>query len=643
MNSILDQIKTPEDIRDFDIPHLAQLAKELREYIISTVAKTGGHLAPSLGVIELTIVLHYIFNTPKDKIIWDVGHQTYAHKILTGRKDRFPTLRQHKGLSGFPKISESEYDAYGAGHASTAISAAFGMACARDIQGKDHKVIAVVGDGALTGGLAFEGLNNAGASGRDFIVVLNDNSMSISPNVGAISKYLTGVISNPIYNRIKNEVWELTGKFDNMGPVIRKMVQRLQESAKAFITPGIIFEKLGFRYFGPVDGHNLSSLIHLFREVKKFRGPILVHLQTKKGKGFTPAEENAPVYHGLGKFDPLTGEILKKSDIPSYTKVFGDAIVELAKKDERVVAITAAMQIGAGLNRFAEELPERFFDVGIAEEHAVTFAAGLATQGVKPVCAIYSSFLQRAYDMVLHDVALQGLPVVFALDRAGIVGDDGPTHHGVYDIAYLRTIPNMTIMAPKDENELRHMLLTAVNYNQGPIALRYPRGLGEGVALDETLHEIPIGKSEVVRRGKDAAIIAVGPFVYRALEAAEMLRENEGVDVTVVNARFIKPVDEDMLRNLSQHHRLIVTIEDGTLKGGFGSETVEFMAANNLQVELVSLGIPDEFVEQGDPKKLYQQLGLTAEGICDAVKSSKSFSKIKNNHLSRYFKHSKAS
>lgn len=644
MNGILSHVNAPEDLRSMDIPQLAQLARELREFIIPIIAKTGGHLAPSLGVVELTIVLHYLFHTPEDKIVWDVGHQSYAHKIISGRKELFSTIRQHKGISGFPKIAESEYDAYGVGHASTAISAALGMACARDLQHKNHKVIAVVGDGALTGGLAYEGLNNAGASERDIIVILNDNSMSISPNVGAISKYLTSVISHPVYNRIKDEIWDLTGKFDNMGPIIRKAVRRLQESAKAFITPGILFEKLGFRYFGPVDGHNIAGLIHLFRKVSTFKGPILVHLQTKKGKGYTPAEENASIFHGLGQFDPQTGKVLKKSDIPSYTKVFGEAITELARDNKSIVAITAAMQIGAGLTPFAEEFPKRFFDVGIAEGHAVTFAAGLATQGMRPVCAIYSSFLQRAYDMVIHDVALQRLPVIFAIDRAGIVGDDGPTHHGAYDLAYLRTVPNLVIMAPKDENELRNMLCTATKYDRGPIALRYPRGLGEGVPLDKSMTNIAIGKSELLRQGRDVALVAVGPLVHRALEAAQILEKEAGLLATVINARFIKPVDAEMLSDLNQDYKLVVTLEDGTLKGGFGSEVAEYFAKHNIgRVELVCLGIPDEFIEQGNLNILHKELGLTAEGICNAVRETKTFNDLVDNKFHHYLRQSKAS
>jgi len=642
MKSLLSQVNSPEDIRFFDVPQLAQLAKELREYIISTVATTGGHLAPSLGVIELTIVLHYLFDTPHDKIVWDVGHQTYAHKIITHRRDEFQTIRQYRGLSGFPKISESEYDAFGVGHASTSISAALGMACARDLKDQNYKVLSVIGDGALTGGLAYEGLNNAGASGRDIVVILNDNSMSISPNVGAISKYLTSIISNPIYNRIKNDVWDMTGKFDNMGSLIRRLVRRIEESMKAFITPGVLFERLGFRYLGPVDGHNIAGLIHLFREVKKFKGPILVHLLTKKGKGYEPAEKNASIFHGLGKFDRVTGTPFKKEGTPSYTQVFGKSVIKLASKNEKIVAITAAMQLGTGLAEFAELYPDRFFDVGIAEGHAVSFAAGLASQDLKPVCAVYSSFLQRAYDMVIHDVALQKLPVVFAIDRAGLVGDDGPTHHGVYDIAFLRSIPNMTIMAPKDEEELRHMLYTAVNFNEGPISIRYPRGLGQGVELSDRFEQLPIGKSEIVQRGRDIAIIALGPLLYRALDAAATLREKFGLHATVINARFVKPVDEEMLIKVAAKHGLVVTLEDGVIKGGFGSQVAEFYGDQFRDVELKCLGIPDKFVEHGTPAILRDLCGLSSAGILKTIHDSSFFQNLPVQMTDTY-KQSKAS
>ncbi|MBN1466780.1 1-deoxy-D-xylulose-5-phosphate synthase [candidate division KSB1 bacterium] len=643
MDSLLSQVNSPADFRAFDVPKLARLAKELREYIIATVANTGGHLAPSLGVIELTIVLHYLFDTPRDKIVWDVGHQTYAHKIITGRRDRFPTIRQYKGLSGFPSMSESEYDSFGVGHASTSISSALGIACARDLNSEDYKVISVIGDGALTGGLAYEGLNNAGASGRDIVVILNDNSMSISPNVGAMSKYLTSIIANPLYNRIKEDVWDMTGKMDGMGPLIRRVVRRVEEGVKAFITPGVLFERLGFRYLGPVDGHNIASLIHLFREVKKFKGPVLVHLLTKKGKGYEPAEKNASIFHGLGKFDRMTGTPLKKEGAPSYTQVFGRSIIELAERDKSVVAITAAMQLGTGLARFAERFPDRFFDVGIAEGHAVSFAAGLASQGLKPVCAIYSTFLQRAYDMIIHDVALQKLPVIFAVDRAGLVGDDGATHHGAFDIAFLRAIPNMTIMAPKDEEELRHMLYTALQHRDGPIAIRYPRGLGQGVALSDQFEKFPIGVSKVVQDGRDIAIISLGPLLQQALEAAAVLREKYGLHISVINARFAKPVDLEMLTRVGQSHALVLTIEEGTVRGGFGSHVAEFFKEKNFQqVELHCLGIPDAFVEHGAPDILHELCGLSRNGILQKVYRSRYFQSLPV-QMTDIYKHSKAS
>ena len=611
------------------MPKLAQLSREIRQFIISSVSNTGGHLAPSLGVIELTMVLHHIFDTPKDKIIWDVGHQSYAHKILTGRRELFQTIRQHGGISGFPKISESEYDAFGVGHASTAISAALGIACARDLNGEDFRVIGVVGDGALTGGLAYEGLNNAGASGRDIIMVLNDNSMSISPSVGAISNYLTTIISNPIYNKIKDDVWELTWKIDSLGPRIRWAARRIQRSLKGLIIPGEIFEKLGFRYFGPIDGHNISTLIRIFREVKKFKGPILVHVQTKKGKGYKPAEENASVFHGLGRFDAETGELLSSSEIPTYTAVFGDTLVDIAAKNPKIVAITAAMSIGTGLCTFAEKFPDRFFDVGIAEQHAVTFAAGLAVRGLRPVVAVYSSFLQRSFDQIIHDVALQKLPVIFAIDRAGLVGDDGPTHHGVFDLSYLRCIPNLVIMVPKDEEELRHMLWKASVYADGPIAIRYPRGRGLGAPITDVYKDVPIGCAEVIQKGRDLAILALGPFVAQSVCAAQKLREICSIDAEVVNMRFVKPVDTKILEQIISRFKLILTVEEGVLKGGLGSEVAEFLADRKASyIELIRLGLPDRFISHGDRDILLSQAGLDVDGIVRAVRTSNSYSDL---------------
>ena len=637
MKYLLDDIVSPEDLRKLKIPELAQLSREIRQYLISMVSKTGGHLAPSLGVVELTLALHYNFDTPRDKLVWDVGHQAYIHKILTGRRDRFGSLRQYKGLSGFPNRFESKYDAFGVGHASTSISSAFGMACARDLADEDYKVLAIIGDGALTGGLAYEGLNNAGASGRDFIVILNDNSMSISPNVGAMSKYLTNLISNPIYNRIKKEVWDFTGRFDGMGTFIRRTARRAEESVKAFITPGLLFERLGFRYLGPVDGHNLSELLHILREVKKFRGPIFVHVQTQKGRGFEPAEKNAPVFHGLGKFDPNTGKIIKKNVHPSYSAVFGKAMVDLAAQDDKIVALTAAMELGTGLSEFARTYPDRFFDVGIAEGHAVTFAAGLACEGMKPVCAIYSSFLQRAYDMVIHDVALQKLPVIFALDRAGLVGDDGPTHHGVFDLAFLRTVPNMVIMAPRDEDELRNMLYTASLYEKGPVALRYPRGEAEGTGMSKDFVRIPIGKSQVVRDGRDVAIIAIGNMVSPSVKAATLLEQETGLSAAVVNARFLKPFDTEQLDDIAEHFKCVVTVEDGTLKGGLGSEVVEYFAAHHVHIEVICKSLPDEFIEHGHVSQLYKDYGLTAPDIAECIKQSAFFKKSKFLHKLGFF------
>lgn len=639
--SLLSSIDSPENLKGMDVPQLARLARELREYILATVSKTGGHLAPSLGVVELTLVLHNIFDSPKDKIIWDVGHQAYAHKIITGRRESFKTIRQHHGISGFPKMSESEHDAFGGGHASTAISAALGMACARDLSEDDYHIIAVLGDGALTGGLAYEGLNNAGASGKNLIVILNDNSMSISCNVGAISKYLTTIISNPLYNKIKAEVWDFTGKFERMGPKIRFAARRLEEGLKSLIVPGILFERLGFRYFGPIDGHNIAGLIQIIREVKSLNGPIMLHVLTKKGKGFKPAEENAPVFHGLGRFDRQTGLPIKsQSNAPTYTEVFGETICELAEKNEKILGITAAMSLGTGLNKFAEKFPDRFFDVGIAEGHAVTFAAGLATKGYRPVVAIYSSFLQRGYDSIIHDVALQNLPVIFAIDRAGIVGDDGPTHHGVFDIAYLRSIPNMMVMVPGDEDELRHMLFTAFQYNNGPVAIRYPRGHGENILTREPLKMLQIGKSEIVRSGSEIAVLAAGHLVHKALAAAEILKRQEDLNIEVVNLRFVKPLDTFTIGRIATQFKLLTTMEEGVLQGGVGSSVAEFLAdEKHASVELIRIGIPDKFVDHGNRHILLNQIGLSTEGIIQAIHRSQTYHNlIRTKKIKQIFK-----
>ncbi len=612
---LLKKVDSPADLKNLTIPDLARLAHELREFMIQNVSETGGHLAPSLGAVELTLALHYVFETPKDKIVWDVGHQAYGHKILTGRRDHFHTLRQYGGISGFVKPEESEYDTFGVGHASTGISAGLGMACARDHLGQDHKVVVVVGDGALSCGLSFEGLNNAGALGKDLIVILNDNEMSISRNVGALSRYLTDVITAPLYNRIKADIWELTGRMRRIGRRVRSAVSRLDQGLKAFVVPGIFFERLGFRYIGPVDGHNLSRLIHVLTEVRKFHGPILVHVLTKKGKGYKYAEEDAPRFHGLGPFDVQTGRSKKKSQVPSYSQVFGETVVNIVSKNPKVVGITAAMSIGTGLVQLADAFPDRFYDVGIAEGHAVTFAAGLAISGMRPIVAIYSTFLQRAYDMIVHDVAIQRLPVIFALDRAGIVGDDGPTHQGVFDLTYMRHVPNMVVMAPKDEDELQDMLWTAVAYEKGPISVRYPRGTAVGVPRKSEPEILPIGKAEVLRTGKDVAVVAIGSMVYPALDAADLL-DQQGVSAEVVNARFAKPLDEELLLDLAERFKVIVTVEENALQGGFGSAVAEFYVDRGFTgLRLVRLGVPDVFVEQGERKLLLHKLGLDGEGI----------------------------
>ena len=618
MSRILESIHSPQDLKGLDVAVLEALAQEIRDFIVSTVSNTGGHLAPSLGVVELTIALHTVFDTPRDKIVWDVGHQAYVHKILTGRRERFHSLRQYGGISGFPRITESEYDTFGVGHASTAISAALGLAIGRDLRRDDYKVVAVVGDGALTGGLAFEGLNNAGGSKRDIIVVLNDNRMSISPNVGALSKCFTQVITNPLYNRIKKDIWELTGKLPRGSRRLRKAVQRIEEGLKSIVVPGSLFEHLGFRYFGPIDGHNLSKILRIFREIKKFQGPILMHIITIKGKGYKFAEEDATKFHGLGSFCRETGTTSPKR-AQSYTEIFGKALVELAEKDDRIVGITAAMADGTGLVHLANRFPERFFDVGIAEQHAVTFAAGLALQGLKPVVAIYSTFLQRAMDQIIHDVALQKIPIVFAMDRGGLVGEDGPTHHGSFDLSYLRFVPGLVVMAPKDENELRDMLWTALQYEDGPIAFRYPRGEGIGLPLKRDFEKIPIGKSEIVRDGKDVAILAVGDRVVPAAQVGEVLQK-KGMSCRVVNVRFIKPLDRQMIEETAKHFSLIVTVENNSVVGGFGSGVAEIISGLKFKDGCFRrFGLPDRFIQHGDMGDLLKEVALDVESLVQQI------------------------
>ncbi len=611
---LLDSIDSPQDLKKLSPELLPQLAQELREKIIATVSRTGGHLAPSLGTVELTIALHYVFDCPTDKIVWDVGHQAYAHKLLTGRRDRFETLRQFGGLSGFPKRGESPYDAFDTGHSSTSISAALGMAAARCQKKEGSKVIAVIGDGAMTAGLAFEGLNNAGDLNKDLIVILNDNGMSIAPNVGALSSFFSRQFTRPTMVFLKKQVENLLGSLPAIGDDLLTFAKRSQDSLKAFFTPGMLFEALKFTYLGPVKGHRLDHLIETLQNVKNLKGPILVHVLTTKGKGYEPAESDPTGFHGLGRFDPDTGETKKSvGEVPSYTQVFGDTLVRLAQDDPKIVAITAAMPDGTGLVDFHKHFPDRFYDVGICEQHAITFAAGLALGGMRPVAAIYSTFMQRAYDQVLHDVCLQNLPVVLALDRGGVVGEDGETHQGLFDLSFLRHLPNLTLMAPKDENELRDMLYTAVAH-PGPIAVRYPRGKGIGVAFSSTLQKVPIGQAEVLREGEDLLILALGASVYPTLAAAEKL-EAHGVSATVVNARFVKPLDENLILTLAAKHGRVLTVEENILAGGFGSAVLELLADRGLAVAVKRLGIPDIFVEHGAPAILRQKYGLDADGI----------------------------
>jgi len=613
----LYSINSPEDLRKLTVNELRSLAEEIREFLIDTVSKVGGHLGSSLGSVELTLALHYVFNTPQDRVVWDVGHQGYIHKIITGRRDLFQTIRQYHGISGFLKRSESEYDVFGAGHASTSVSAALGVATARDYMNKKFKVIAVIGDGAMTGGMAYEGMNNAGLLKKNLIVVLNDNRMSIAPNVWSISNYFSSLTVTGAYNRFKANVWDMTGKLDSVGDRIRKVAGRLETGMKAVVTPGMLFEALGFRYFGPFNGHNVAQLVRMFREVKDLNGPLLLHVTTEKGKGYQPAEEDRQKLHGVVAFDKVTGTQFKKDGPPALTKVFGEALVEVAKKNDKVVGVTAAMPDGTGLNILQKELPDRFFDVGIAEQHAVTFCAGMATEGYIPVAAIYSTFLQRAFDQIIHDVALQHLHVVFVLDRGGLVGADGPTHHGAFDLTYLRLVPGMVIMAPKDEIELRDMLLTAVNYKDGPVAIRYPRGNALGLEKKE-MRAIPVGKGEILRAGNDVAILGIGNMVQHALKAAEVL-DREGIHAEVVNMRFVKPIDLELLDGVAEKFEHIVTIEDNTIKGGFGSAILEGLQEIGKPRRVLNLGLPDAFVEHGTPQELYELIGLHPEGIADKV------------------------
>jgi len=608
----LKMINSPEDLKKLKISHLKALAEEIRSYIIEVVSKNGGHLAPNLGVVELTLALHYVFDSPKDKIIWDVGHQCYTHKIITGRRDQFPTLRKYNGLAGFPKRSESPHDILDTGHSSTSISAALGLITALRMKGEEGKVIAVIGDGSITAGLAFEGLNNAGYRKEDLIVILNDNEMCISPSVGALSSFVSKRLTGNLARFIKREIEKMAHKFPG-GESVISLLKKGEDIFKMAITPGALFTALNFEYIGPVDGHDLETLIEILENIKRMKGPILFHVITKKGKGYPYAEKDPEIFHGVGPFEIKTGKILKSDETPSYTEVFGKTILRLAEMEPRIVAITAAMRLGTGLKAFSEKYPDRFFDVGICEQHAVTFATGLALGGYIPICAIYSTFLQRAYDQIIHDVALNNVKVIFAIDRGGLVGEDGPTHHGSFDLSYLRLIPNLTIMAPKDENELQHMLYSALKY-PGPVAIRYPRSAGEGVELDWEFKEIPLGKAELIKDGKDLTIIAIGNLVYQALKAAEDL-EKENISIAVINARFIKPLDEDLILDFAKKTGKIITVEENTLIGGFGSAVCELLADRNIPVKIKRIGLPDKFIEHGDLKTLKRKYGLTSESL----------------------------
>ncbi|HEY2090261.1 MAG TPA: 1-deoxy-D-xylulose-5-phosphate synthase [Thermoanaerobaculia bacterium] len=621
MTRLLDSINTPSDVRKLDRKQLPQLAQEIRDTIIDVVSKVGGHFGGNLGVVELTLALHYVFDTPRDQIVLDTGHQSYPHKLITGRRETFPTIRQHDGISGFCKREESVYDVFNAGHASTSISAALGIAVARDFRKEDYRVVAVIGDGALSGGLALEGLNQAGHLKRKMMIVLNDNDMSISTNVGAMSGYLNSIIKGQRYNQAKDLAKGVMDRIPLIGGKLHGLAHDMEAVLKNMVVPGTLFEELGFRYLGPYDGHDLNFLIDLFEENKDYNGPLLIHVMTKKGKGYTPAEDKPIWSHGVTPFDRESG-VVKKSDKPqppSYTAVFSDALTELAKNDPKIVAITAAMPEGTGLDKFAKALPGRMFDVGIAEEHAVTFCGGLATQGMKPIAAIYSTFLQRAFDQVFHDVAIMDLPVVFALDRAGIAGQDGPTHHGIYDMAYLRVFPNMVCMAPKDENELRHMVKTAFETGH-PTSLRYPRGNAVGVTMDSELKSLPVGKGEVLREGSAATIFAIGTEAWPAFHAAELLAK-ENIEVAVVNARFIKPLDDALIARFCKPYSKVVTVEEGSLAGGFGSAVMERVQQLGIEnVDFHRIGIPDEYVHHGAQDILRAQYDLHAEGIARRVR-----------------------
>jgi len=617
--SLLEQINSPDDLKCLSRSELPNLAAEIRKEIVAVVSKTGGHLASSLGTVELAIAVHYVFNAPEDKIIWDVGHQAYAHKLLTGRRERFHTLRQYGGISGFTRMSESRFDAFSTGHSSTSISAGVGISCAKRLKNDPAKTIAIIGDGSMTAGLAYEGLNQAGDIHKDLIVILNDNDMSIARNVGALSSFLSRTLSAKKLQELRKELGEFLKSLPKIGDDIYQFAKRSEESFKTFITPGMLFEAFNFEYFGPINGHRLNHLIDILNNIKYLNEPVLLHITTHKGKGYPPAEKNPVYFHGVGCFEVETGNcITGEKIIPTYTKVFGDTMVQLAQTNPSIVAVTAAMPEGTGLLEFSQKFPDRFFDVGIAEQHGVLFAAGIATEGLKPVVAIYSTFLQRAYDQIVHDVCLENLPVVFAVDRGGIVGEDGPTHHGLFDFSYLRSLPNMVVMSPKDENELRRMLLTAIEY-KGPVAVRYPRGSGIGASLDEALEPLVIGKAEILTRGDNILILAIGRPVADALEAHNILSE-KGIFATVVNCRFVKPLDTDLICSLTAKIPNVITVEEHVRQGGFGSAVLECLSDNGvMNYRLVRIGIPDTYVEHGPQGLLRSKYGIDAQGILTAA------------------------
>ncbi|MEO0115337.1 MAG: 1-deoxy-D-xylulose-5-phosphate synthase [candidate division WOR-3 bacterium] len=628
--AILERINSPTDLKQLSIADLKVLASEIRHEIIRVTALRGGHLAPSLGVVELTIALHYVFDTPRDKIIWDVGHQSYAHKLITGRRQQFATLRTKNGISGFPKRSESIYDVFDTGHSGNSISVALGLADAAQKSGESFKTIAVIGDGSIVTGMAFEAMNNAGTKNRDLVVVLNDNEMSIAKTNGAIATHLNRIITGKFYNRVRADVWNLLGKLPkNLSNRARIAAKKLEEGLKNLIVPSIIFEEMGFRYVGPIQGHNLNDLINTFLRIKNYHEPVLIHIVTKKGKGYKPAEDEPEIFHGIGPFEIDTGRALTRNPT-GFTKAFGDSLLELAETNKDLVVITPGMCLGSGLEEFRRKFPDRFYDVGICEQHAVSFAAGLALGGLKPIVAIYSTFLARAYDQLIQDVCLQKLPVVFAIDRAGLVGEDGPTHHGQFDLSYLRLIPNLIVMAPKDEIELREMLKLAVDYNQGPVAIRYPKGKGilNGLSSSKGLKcSIEIGKAEILREGKDGCVLAIGSMVLPVLKAVEKLFE-AGIDLCVVNARFVKPLDSDLLLNLAKDFNRFVTVEENICIGGFGSAIMEFFQTQGLSVSVKPIALEDKFIGQGSREELLESQGLTDERLIEILQKEFSSNRV---------------